>query len=98
MVGRVLDGRRWSRVPFEFNRLTLNLLDCMFLVEMPETKNEKPKLPKVVKINPRADGVVIFYTGPGEPRMGVRENPKTDAMFAAIKAAYADAVAMDVNI
>ena len=70
----------------------------MFQVEMSETKNEKPKLSKMVKLRRRDDGVVVFYMAAGEPRMGVRSGPKTEAMFEAIDAAYADAVALEVSI
>jgi hypothetical protein len=65
---------------------------------MSETKNEKPKLAKMVKLRRRDDGVVVFYMASGEPRMGVRESDRTRAMFEAIEAAYADAIALEVSI
>ncbi len=69
----------------------------MFPVEMSETKKEKPELGNLIKLRQRADGVVVFYAD-GSPRVGVRRGPKTVAMFAAIEAAYADAVALEVSI
>lgn len=91
-------SRRLTRGPFAFNRLTYNSTGCTFTAEMPETKNDKPELGKMIKLRRRDDGVVIFYMASGEPRMGVREGSKTEAMFKAIDAAYADAVALEVKI
>ena len=92
-----LDARRWCRVLIELDRLTWNIPRCMFPVEMSETKKEKPELGNLIKLRQRADGVVVFYAD-GQPRMGVREGPKTVAMFEAIEAAYAGAVSLEVTI
>ena len=62
-----------------------------------ETETRKTAVGKLIKLRRRTDGVVVFYTD-GSPRMGVREGPKTELMFDAIEAAFADAVALDVSI
>jgi hypothetical protein len=52
---------------------------------------------KHINIRHRADGVVVFYSD-GSPRVGLREGPVTEAMYEAIEAAHAEAVALEVSI
>ena len=63
-----------------------------------EAESTKTKQTTEVSIRLRRDGIVIFYGAKGEPRLGVRENPKTVAMFEAIELARADAVPLEVEL
>lgn len=63
-----------------------------------QASNEKPELGNYIRIRFRNDGVVAWTLGDGNPVMGVRSGPKTDTMLKAIEAAYAEAVALKVEV
>lgn len=63
-----------------------------------ESSDNKPQLTNSVSLRWREDGVVVFYMGKGEPRMGVRSGPKTEALRDALESAYIDAVSLEVSI
>lgn len=70
----------------------------MALESSEKNTSGRPDLSNYVIIRFRNDGVVAWTMGPGEPRMGVRSGPKTEAMREAIEAAYADAISLEVKI